>query len=172
MIHDSKFILVGKILCPHGIKGRVVIQSFTDPIANLCALPLLNSSEIAIHIKLYNITTKNKLICSIKGIDDRTSAEQLSKSDIFCLKTSLPNIENEDEFYIEALKERIVIDKNLNQVGIVKNFCNFGAGDIIEIQLLNDKSYLFPFTKTMFPEITDDYILINKVVSEILQENA
>ncbi|WPY00948.1 Ribosome maturation factor RimM [Candidatus Trichorickettsia mobilis] len=156
----AKLILVGKVFSAHGLKGHVLIQSFTEPITNIVKLPLLNASGTDLRLKLCSINTKHRLICSIKDIHDRTAAEKLIGHEIFCLKDNLPTIKDKNEFYIEDLKELTVIDQNSKSVGVVKSFFNFGAGDIIEIEFLDGSNQLLPFTKEIFPEITDKYILI------------
>ena len=156
----AKLILVGKISSVHGIKGHVIIQSFTDPTSDICKLPLLDADNSIVQLKFYGTNTKHRLICSINDVIDRTSAEKLIGTELFCSKDYLPQIEDKNEFYVEILKNLTVVDQELKPIGVVKNFFNFGAGDIIEIQFTTGSKQLFPFTKTIFPEITDSYMLI------------
>ena len=89
----------------------------------------------------------------------RTEAERFIKKSLYCLRSSLPPIITEDEFYIEDLKGLKVIDLSGNHIA------NYAGGDIVEVQFLaNGKFEMLPFTKELFPEITKNHaVLILKV---------
>jgi 16S rRNA processing protein RimM len=159
--NKSKLVVVGKILAAHGIKGNVSIISFTDPAANILKLPLLTAKSCVIKLKLVHpIANKNRLVCNINDIQDRTIAEKLIGVEVFCLRSDFPQIDDQDEFYVTDLQNLTVVDQSLQPVGKVKNILNFGAGDIIEVQFTDQTKELFPFTKAIFPEITSDYVMI------------
>ena len=156
----NKPILTAKILEAHGVKGHVLLISFTEPALNILKLPLFTANSSPIKLKLINyIAHKNRLVCSVSDIKDRNEAEKLIGSEIFCYRQNFPKIVDEDEFYAADLCNMPVVDELHNEVGIVKNVLNFGAGDILEIEFADQRIELFPFTKAIFPEITTNYIM-------------
>lgn len=159
---DDKLILVGVISAAHGIKGQVIIRSFTAPQSNIEKLPIINEQGESLKIKIVKVKPSGMLICNIGNCSSRTEAERLVRSSIFCLRSNLPKISTEDEFYIEDLKGLKVLDNMGAHIGNITNIANYGAGDIIEIEFINDKKIeMFPFTKELFPTIAKDHVVLN-----------
>jgi 16S rRNA processing protein RimM len=159
MIDHDKLIFMGVISSAHGIKGEVIVKSLTQPKSNICKLQLVDTAENIFNLKLMRQNTNGSLICKVNNINNRNDAEKLAGSKLFCLRSTLPN-PNPGEFYIEDLKGLKVVDKELNLIGKVKDICNFGAGDLIEVAFEAGTLELFPFTKEFFPEITAEYIVL------------
>ncbi|HJD54434.1 MAG TPA: ribosome maturation factor RimM [Rickettsia endosymbiont of Proechinophthirus fluctus] len=156
----ENLILVGVIKSCHGIKGHVMLKSFTDPATKILERNLVNESGANIHIKLISQNAKGKLICTFNDIATRNEAEHLKGYKIFCLRASLPELE-EDEFYIADLTHLPVLNQDHKEIGKIKNILNFGAGDIIEIEFSDQTTELLPFNKEFFPIITKDYVILN-----------
>ncbi|RYE05906.1 MAG: ribosome maturation factor RimM [Rickettsiaceae bacterium] len=160
----DKSILVGFISSCFGIKGEVIVNSLTVPVTNICKLPLFNQFDKIINIKFKRQNSKGQLICSISDITSRNEAELLLNTKLFCKRSNLPQIaNNDDEYYIEDLKGVRVIDNTGQNVGQVKNIFNFGAGDILEIEFLDQNLEMFPFDKQHFPKISAQYIVFNRL---------
>ena len=159
---DDKLVLVGAVLSAHGIKGEVILKSFTDPLTNLFNFILCDEKQNPVNIKLVS-ERSNKLICRIAGVANRNDAEAIRGTKLYCPRSAFPQLP-EDEFYVEDLKGMKIVDESLNQLGFIKNVMNFGAGDIIEVEF-DDKtkdSELYPFTKLFFPCISERYIILKK----------
>ncbi|QQV74955.1 Ribosome maturation factor RimM [Rickettsia tillamookensis] len=156
----ENLILVGVIKSCHGIKGHVILKSFTEPATKILERNLVNESGEDIHIKLISQNTKGELICTFNDIATRNEAENLKGYKLFCLRASLPKLE-EDEFYIADLNHLPVLNQDHKKIGKIKNILNFGAGDIIEIEFLDQTTELLPFNKEFFPVITKDYVVLN-----------
>lgn len=155
-------IKVGKITAAHGVKGYVCIMPFTEEAKNILDLNITNKELQSIKLSYVRyLEHKNLLICKVDGVLDRNAAESLIGTELFCLRDSLPQISKEDEFYAVDLVGRKVKDMQGKTVGFLKAFYNFGAGDIVEIEFESNKSTLFPFIKTIFPEIGLDHIKFN-----------
>lgn len=162
MNNNNKLILVGVISSAHGVKGHVLIKSFTSPKDNIFNINILDKDVKEINIKKIGSNSKNHFICEVEGCNDRNQAEIMKSTELYCYREDLPKLEQDDEFYIEDLKNLPVVDKDNNKIGKVLNIVNFGAGDILEILFLNDnKKELLPFSKNLFPTIEKDYIVIS-----------
>ncbi len=158
---DNKLIIVGVISSAHGIIGQVVVKSFTEPHENIVNLPVFDQDQNAIKLKMVRIQPNGNLICKLENCHNRTDAEKLIKKSLYCLRKNLPEILKEDEFYIEDLKGLKVLDPQGSHVGHIINIANYGGGDIIEIQFINNKkSEMLPFTKELFPKITKHHVVL------------
>jgi len=155
---SDNLILLGVIKSAHGIKGDVIIRSYTDPVDNIIKLPIVDKNNLKCKIKLIRIDSKGQLICRISDCNSRNDAELLSKTELFCLRSDLKDLEEEGEFYIEDLIGLKILDTSRNEIGSVVNIHNYGAGDLLEIQFRDQKkTELLPFNQEIFPEITKEY---------------
>lgn len=151
---NSKKICVGVITAAHGINGMVKIKSFTkDPIGLAHYKTVSNfddSTQFAINVKS---VAQGLVLASIQGVYDRSQAEALVKTRLYIYRSELGPT-NTDEFYITDLIGMAVINNRGYDIGKVLHIHNFGAGDIVEIQL-NDCSdtKLLSFNAINFPEI-------------------
>lgn len=159
MKESDKLILVGVISSAHGVKGEVIVKSFTADPASILKMPLITSQGEELKLKLKRSHPKGGLICTVGDIIERTRAENFVGCKIYCPRGMMPALA-EEEFYIEDIKGLPVVDARHNQIGKVSGIFNFGAGDIIEIKFNNNEKKLFPFRKEMFPEITKDYLIL------------
>jgi 16S rRNA processing protein RimM len=162
MTKDPKLILVGVISSAHGIKGDIMIRSFTDPVENITKLNLLDGKNNEFTFKRIRTNTKGTLICRHNNCTDRNQAEDLVGTELYSYRDELPQ-EDEGEFYFEDLKDLKVRNIKGKEVGTILEVHNFGAGDLIEVNFSNGSgSELYPFTKEFFPEITKDYVVLAK----------
>lgn len=162
MNFSENLILVGVIKSCHGIKGHVILKSFTDPTIKIIEKELVNESGEKVSIIPIKQNNKGELICRFNDVNTREEAEGLKGYKIFCLRSNLPEL-LEDEFYIADLQNLSVLNQDNNKIGKIKNIFNFGAGDIIEVEFLDRVTELLPFNKDFFPVITKDYVVLNYV---------
>jgi 16S rRNA processing protein RimM len=161
---SSKKLLMGRIGAPHGIKGEVRIQSFTEePLALVDYSPLAtNRPGLVIEIETARATT-NVLVARLKGVADRTQAEKLNGVELYVDRDKLPPPDGDDDFYHADL---IGLDVRLNDgsvLGKVTAIPNFGAGDLLEVRdERTGDTYLYPFTKAVVPQvrIAEGYLVI------------
>ncbi len=158
MTKETRLILVGTISGAHGIKGNVIIKSYTESTNNITKLPILDQNHNSIKLKKIKINSKNELICQVSNCSDRNQAESLKGTKLYCLRESLPEL-SEEEFYIEDLKGLKVLDESDNFIGTITEIANYGAGDIVEIKFNDNRVEMFPFIDLLFPTITKDHII-------------
>jgi 16S rRNA processing protein RimM len=157
-------IFLGQIGAAHGIKGQVRIATHTQDPEAIGSYGPLDTDRPGLTIVLTKVRLqKNVVIAHIKGISDRTAAEQLNGVSLFVDRNKLPETEDEDDFYhtdligLEARLETGVV------IGKVSAIPNFGAGDLIEIRdPQSGDTYLYPFTKAVVPHvhIADGFLTI------------
>ena len=137
----------------HGIRGEVKVKSFSDDEKNLDRYGVLTNEAGDQNFSL-NIVghSKELLRVKIKGIDDRNTAETLIGTGLYVKRDLLPDLA-EDEFYHTDLIGLDAKDNNGEVIGKVNAIYNFGAGDLIEIKLSDDKLEMLPFTTQFVPTI-------------------
>ena len=161
MTKEEKLILVGVISAAHGIKGNVLIKSYTESADNITKLPIIDKNNNSVQLKMIRATSKRDLVCTLTDCNDRNQAETLKGTKLYCPRENLPT-PSDDEFYIEDLRGLKVLDESGESVGTVLEIANYGEGDIFEIKFNNDSSEMFPFTKELFPTIENDHLVFVK----------
>lgn len=150
--------LVGVITDAYHMKGMVKIKTFTSKPENICHLKCHYENGINIIIEKGSVPN----VFRIKGIENRTEAEKLIGNKIYVQKEDLPEIEAEDEFYMDDMPGMKVLDSTNKQIGIVLGCFNFGAGDILEISFTNGTEEMYLFTHENFPEVTKEFVRMQK----------
>ncbi|MFV0626518.1 MAG: ribosome maturation factor RimM [Alphaproteobacteria bacterium] len=168
-------VCLGVIAGAQGIKGEVKIRSFTEDLEDIGQYGPLENKDGSrkFEIKI-NGSSKGILRATIKGLKDRNDAEALTGTELYVLKSHLPELEDEDEFYhsdLIGLDVKLKADDSI--VGEVAGIYNFGAGDVLEIKLKDStKSEMLPFTKSYVPEIKvkEGYIIVETVLMDFAED--
>ena len=147
-------ILLGHIAGAHGIRGEVLVRTFTEAPENIGAYGALSdeSGTRSFKIKVVRVTPKG-VIARIGSVSDRNGAEALKGVDLYVERARLPAIAD-DEFYHADLVGLAAEDTEGKPVGSILAVHNFGAGDLLEVRLAgSSKTELIPFTNAFVPEI-------------------
>lgn len=152
-------VLLAKIGAPHGVRGQVRVTSFTqDPMAIGDYGPLISKDGQSFTITNMH-AAKNVLVVTFKELVSRELAQDARGLELFIERDSLPQSEDEDEFYIDDLINLDVLDEDQNTIGKVHSISNFGAGDLLEIAPLlkngttGSKTWFLEFSKINVPKI-------------------
>jgi 16S rRNA processing protein RimM len=152
-VQQGKQICVARIGAAHGTAGEVRLWPFTaDPQAVGRYGALATADGRSIEIELLR-PIKGFFIARIKGVIDRTGAEQLRNADLFVPRDRLSAPE-EDEFYYADLIGLAAEDTSGRPIGTVIAIHDFGAGDLLEIAPAGGgETILLPFTATVVPKV-------------------
>ncbi len=150
---DKNYIAVGKFGAPHGLKGAVKLNSYTEDPQSIFDFDVLydakGNQEYHIH---YIGAAKQQFLISVDGVSSKEEAAALTNKLLHAPEDSLPELD-EDDFYITELVGCSIVTQDTGATyGTVKAVHNFGAGDIIEIQPDEGKSEMVLFTQENFPE--------------------
>jgi 16S rRNA processing protein RimM len=143
----SDRVLVGVIRGAHGIRGEVKLLSFTaDPLAIKNYKPLETASGEQLEITKLR-PEKDGFIASLKGVVDRNKSETLRGVELFVARDKLP-VPDEDEVYLVDLENADVFLVSGEKLGTVIGFENYGAGELMDVDIPDRaQSLLIPFTK-------------------------
>ena len=148
-------MLLGRIAGAHGIRGEVLIKSFTAAPEDIGAYGALSTEDgaRAFEIASARATPKGGVVARLKGISDRNAAEALKGVDLYVARDRLPP-PSDDEFYYADLVGMTAVTADGTTFGEIVAVQNFGAGDLIEVRLAGkSKTELFPFTDAVVPDV-------------------
>ena len=147
-------ILLGHIAGAHGIRGEVLIKTYTEAPENVGAYgPLSDESGTrTFNLKSARATPKG-VVARLQGVDDRNAAEALKGIALYIERERLPAAAD-GEFYHADLIGLAAVDGDGKPLGEIVAVQNYGAGDLLEIRLAGaSKTELVPFTDAAVPEV-------------------
>jgi 16S rRNA processing protein RimM len=147
-------VLLGHIAGAHGIKGDVLVNTYTGEPQNIAAYGPLSdeTGQRTFTLRVRRVTAKG-VIASIDGIEDRTAAEALKGTRLHVERDKLPRT-TDDEYYHADLIGLSAVASDGTPVGTVSAVHNFGAGDLIEIARPGSRrTELLPFTEAFVLEV-------------------
>lgn len=127
-------VLLGHIIGVHGIRGAVLVRSYTaDPEGIADYGPLENEAGNArFQIAVEGGTAKG-LICRVEGVSDRTQAEKLKGVALYVDRGQLPPADEGEYYHADLIGLRVVTETGA-PLGTVVSVPNYGAGDILEVR--------------------------------------
>jgi 16S rRNA processing protein RimM len=160
-------ILLGRIAGAHGIRGDVLIKTFTAAPENIGAYGPLSDESGTRMFRLESArATPKGVVARLQGVDDRNGAEALRGVALYIERDRLPEAAD-DEFYHADLVGLAAVSPDGKPAGEIIAVHNFGAGDLLEIRLAgSSKTEFVPFTDEVVPEID---IAARRVVVVILK---
>lgn len=147
-------ILLGRIAGAHGIRGDVLIKTFTEAPENIGAYGPLSDDSGTRFFKIETTrATPKGVVARIRGVTDRNGAEALKGIDLYIGREKLPAAAD-GEFYYADLIGLAAVDPDGKPVGEILAVHDFGAGSLLEIRLAgSNKTELVPFTDAAVPEV-------------------
>lgn len=154
----TKRIALAAVAGAHGVKGELRLKLFADSIESLAGHSHFHvgGRELA----LRDIKDGGKTaIARFEGISDRTAAEALRGELVEIDRDQLPPLEA-GEYYHADLVGLPCIDDGGTALGTVIAIENFGAGDLLEVELQDGKRSLIPFREPI-ARLEDDRIVLD-----------
>ena len=131
-------ICVGAILGAHGVRGEVRIKCFTARPEDVAAFgPVETEDGLRRFTVKVTRSVKEGVAAALSGITDRDAAEALKGTWLYVARSALPDLPaEEEEYYLADLIGLAVrwIDGPRAEGRIIAVH-NFGAGDLLEIEL-------------------------------------
>ena len=144
-------ILLGVVIGAHGLSGEVKVKTFVSELENLRDYGPLHAKDGREFIVESIRSVKGDVaVVQFRGIDDRDAAEALKGTELFVARDALPQTEA-DEFYHADLVGLRAEDQEGRTLGRIKGIHNFGAGDVIVIELPDGDDLFLPFTRESAP---------------------
>ena len=142
-------ILVGEIGRPHGVRGLVRVQSFTQRPADIAGYGPLSDESGGTVFALHWLADG---LARIDGIADRDAAAKLTGTRLYVDRDRLPPPED-DEYYLADLIGMVARDTAGQELGTVRAVEDFGASPFLTVITEAGRDVLVPFTRAAVPEV-------------------
>lgn len=139
----EKRIALAAVAGAHGVKGEVRLKLFSDSVESLA-----RQTKVFVggeERRLTNVRDGGKTaVARFEGVADRSAAEALRGKLVEVDRDALPALE-EGEYYHADLIGLPCVDGEGEAVGTVVAVENFGAGDLLEVEVDGGRRSLIPF---------------------------
>ncbi len=155
-MNKAHLVCLGHISGAHGIRGEVLIKSYTQAPSDIATYGVLHDEESKRAFEIMSARVSKKgVVASIRGITDRNAAEELKGVSLYVPRDVLPeSASGEDDWYHCDLIGLDAVRPDGQTLGQVVTVQDFGAGDLLEVRLLGHRRTVFvPFTKDNVPDI-------------------
>jgi 16S rRNA processing protein RimM len=162
---DDRLILMGVIGRPHGVRGLVRVNAYTeDPEALAAYAPLVDRAGRKFDLEWVseNIAQLSELTAAgPRRITDRNEAERLTNTELFAPRSALPEAD-EEEFYLADLVGLAAHNTSGADLGKVVAVHDYGGGVSLEIGG-GATPLIVPFTRAAVPviDLPNGHIIID-----------
>ena len=150
-------IALAAVAGAHGVKGEVRLKLFSDSVEGLSRHRKLYVGGA--ERRLLSVRPRKNPVARFEGVDDRSAAEALRGSLVEIDRSALPPLED-GEYYHADIIGLPCEDRDGNAIGTVVGVENYGAGDLLEVELDGGKRSLIPF-KPGVADLADSRILLD-----------
>ena len=158
MKEKDKWMSIGEIVAPQGLKGDIRIKpssDFPERFTKPGKRWIQKNKELPTEIKLIKgslIPGKSIYIVSIEGVSNRSSAEKIIGWNLVIPAYSRPKLNTDEYHYLDLIGLEVRMGPKKTLIGYVTDLIN-GGNDLLEIELVEGKKVLIPFVKEIVPEI-------------------
>ncbi len=137
-----KPVTLAAVMGAHGLKGEVRLKLFTDDAEGLKRYESFDAGGRT--LTLHSVREAGAgAIARFREVPDRTAAEALRGTALTVPREALPPLP-EGEFYHADLIGLPVVTPEGDSAGTVLAVENFGAGDVLDIEKPDGKSFMAP----------------------------
>ena len=148
----SDKICVGAVAGAFGVRGEARVKSFCAEPADIAGYsPLTAEDGREFELKITR-PIKDGFAACLSGVATREDAEALRGTRLYAPRDRLAALPD-DEFYHADLIGLTVVDTGGGDIGQVRAVHDFGAGDVLEVQLSDKKDLMLPFTRDVVPTV-------------------
>lgn len=143
---DENFVLLGKIVGLHGVRGELKLESYTEPRTQIFSYQpwLMRSAAGEKTIADCRGRTQGKgLVAELPGIADRDAAAVLVGTEIWVMRSALP-APKPGEYYWSDLEGLEVVTVEGVALGRVSHLVATGANDVLIVKDA-ERERLIPF---------------------------
>ena len=156
---SEKTVTLAAVIGAHGIAGEVRLKVFAD---DLGSYKRFNGGALT----LKSVRTgSNGAIARFAEVPDRNAAEALRGTALTVPRSALPPL-GEGEYYHVDLIGLQAVDENGAPLGQVIAVDDYGAGDVIEIEMAEGKRFMVPMRAEAVPDWNAERLVVAELFIE------
>jgi 16S rRNA processing protein RimM len=151
-VNDDELLVVGRVGPPHGVRGAVIVQPFTDdPDERFADGAVLATSAAPLTVLTARWQGK-RFVVQFDGPTDRAGAEQLRGVELLVAASARPPLDDPDDFYDTDLVGLAVSTVEGRPLGPVREVVHSPAADYLVVEV-EGRDRLVPFVAAVVPTV-------------------
>jgi len=151
MNQSTDWIIVGRFGRTHGVKGKIIVHSFTDPSENIEQYSPwwhanINKQWQTIKPALIEVQTKHILV-RVEGYDTQEQVSALTNKDIAIRTENLAALPVGEFYWHELIGMRVESSTGI-YFGQVSEILSTGSNDVMVVE--GEKRHLIPYIQDQF----------------------
>ncbi len=138
-------VLIAKVRKPHGVRGELLLQSFTNDDNRFKSLKSVMvrtaKGTETLDIASIRLTAQGVLI-KFAYVLDRDQADELRNAELLIPAMARPELQEGRAYYDEIIGATVVDDNSDNVIGIVEDIMEMPAGDILVVRKTDGDEHL------------------------------
>ncbi len=144
MMQESAFLLIGKVIKTHGIKGQLKVLFYASSFFKATWVYLKPKGGF---VQLFRIVfikplKKGNYVIGLEGITNLEEAKSLIGANIYCKKTDLSPLDKDEYYWHQVIGLDVYLESG-KCLGKVAYIFNAGSNDVFVVKS-EDKEYLIP----------------------------
>ena len=141
----------------HGIRGEVRLKLFAESVDSLSRHPVFRAGSRVLTLTSVRAAAGGA-VAAFAEVSDRNAAEALRGTTLTVPREALPPLA-EGEYYHADLIGLAVVTTDGAAAGSIVAVENFGAGDILDIELAGGRRVMVPLTPEAVPELGENVVV-------------
>lgn len=133
----EKLFPIGRVIKPHGVKGKIKIDYFGEGFDKFLFYKEIFIEDLKGQLKSYEIIEATPkppgIILHLKGIDKIEDTIPLIGKEILVKREDFPPLENGEYYWVDLIGMKVETDKG-KIIGNVKGIFSTGANDVIIVE--------------------------------------
>lgn len=166
----NDYIIIGKLIGAHGVRGEVKVFPITDDVRRFSSISecmLLSQAEKflrTVKVTGKRITGETVLVC-FDGISDRDEAQKLNGLFLSVKREEAAPLP-QGRYYVSDMIGCKVSDTEHGLLGVVSDVLQTGSNDVIVVKRTGKPDLLIPYLKSVVTEVD----VFSKTISAILPD--
>lgn len=164
-MHSSEYLVVGRVIRPHGVRGMLLVDAFTEVIHSVrpSSEILLGPDKVPVVVRSFR-PHRARFLLSIEGCEDRETADAWRGQDIF-LRLDDAEPLPEGVYYHWQILGLAVITEDGEALGKVDQILETGANDVYVVRDDAGNELLIPAIESaiVHTDLRDGQIIVRLI---------
>lgn len=150
---EPEFLIVGRVVRPHGVRGDIAMKILTDYPERLVEIETVHVGPDHTPYTIERVRNhKIGLLIKFEEIDDRDEAEALREHFVYVHRSNAIPLE-EGEYYLYQLEGMRVVTEEGEELGRLTDYIVTGANDVYIISRPDGTELLIPAIPDVIREV-------------------
>ena len=151
-LSTNQCVVIAKFLRPHGVEGKIKLESYTQPTQAIQAYTLWLDSNLN-RIAVHDVQPAGDIfIVTLTDVNNRQRASEITNTLVYTPKEQLPVL-NDSEYYWHQLQGLRVINHLKQDLGIVSYLTEGPQYDLLVVSDAKQNDILIPYEKSVVTRV-------------------